>query len=133
MLQPLTEPLVLAVLEKLKLGTSPGADGLPAEVFMALVEECLWPMIWAVQCYLEKVECSLEWVVSLQQNIPKTDPLADLRPITLQQMKFQLPATVVFLQVQDALQPILPFAQQGFMKGRCVLGHIERARLTWES
>ena len=93
-------------------------------------------MLWAVQHCLSCGPHPPEWVVSLQTNIPKTpmaDMLADMRPIALQNVTFKWLATCVLLQVQDALQIVVPAAQKGFMKGRRMLDHIERARLLWDS
>ena len=81
----LSEELVLATLERMKPGTTPGAARLPAEVFMALSEDCV-RTVWAVQHCLQQVACPLERVISLQRNIletPMADMLADLRPIAL--------------------------------------------------
>ena len=62
-----------------------------------------------------------------------TPLLANMRPIALQDVIFQRLATCVLLQPQDALQIVVPAAQAGFMKGRRMLDHIERARLLWDS
>ena len=136
LMQPLTESTVLVALEKMRGGTSPGADGLPTEVFRALAEDCVKPMLWAVQECLRAGGCPPAWVVSLQRNIPKTpmaDMLSDMRPIALQNVVFKWLATVVLIQIQDALQILIPMTQKGFLKGRRMLDHIERARLIWET
>ena len=86
MMISLSEEVVLAALKRTKAGTTPGAARLPAEVFMPLSEECVRPMVWAVQHCLQQVACPLERVISLQRNILKTpmaDTLADLQPIAL--------------------------------------------------
>ena len=120
----------------MKEGSAPGADGLPVEVYKTLQEECVRPMLWAIQECLRVGECPPGWVIPLQRNIPKTptaDMLADMRPIALQNVVFKWLATVVLIQLQDALQIIIPGSQKGFMKGRRMLDHIEKARLMWES
>ena len=85
MMISLSEELVLATMERMKAGTTPGAARLPVEVFMALLEGCVRP-VWAVQHCLQQVAYPLERVISLQRNIletPMAGMLADPRPIAL--------------------------------------------------
>ena len=55
-----------------------------------------------------------------------------MHPIALQIVHFKWLTTVVLMQIQDALQVVVPAAQTGFVRGRQMLYHVMRARLLWE-
>ena len=54
LLRPLTQELVLTALENLKRGSSPGVDGIPAEIFQALPDVFVPRMFQSISEFLQR-------------------------------------------------------------------------------
>ena len=71
LIKPLTEELVLTALEKLKRGSSPGPDGLPAEALMAFPSILVPKMTEMIQQFLAQGKISEKWATAILAPIPK--------------------------------------------------------------
>ena len=87
LLRPLNEELVRRALENMKAGSSPGIDGVPAEIFMALADTLVPRMTQSIARMLQRGAIPPGRALGLLSPIPKEAELMSttaLRPICLQ-------------------------------------------------
>ena len=131
----LTGEVVRAALERMKRGSAPSMDGIPAELYQAYPEIFVPRLLEVMQLFLKRGGVLDSWGTSLLKCLPKfagAERPKDLRPFALQNACLKWISTTILLQVIDALQQIIPPEQKGFLPGRQMLDHIIFARLEWE-
>ena len=132
----LNEDIVVAALERMKRGSAPGMDGIPAEVYQSMPDVFAPKLHEVMQVFLARgggVPDS--WGTSLLKCLPKfagAEKPEDLRPLALQSACLKWVSTVIMLQTIDALQQLIPPEQKGFLPGRHMVDHIVYARSEWE-
>ena len=135
LMKPLSLDVVLAALERLKGGSAPGKDGIPAELYQAFPSVFAPRLLSAMQDFLRVGEVPAEWSVSLMRCLPKfcgAEHPKDMRPIALQQVCLKWVTTTVMLQLSDVWPQVIPPCQKGFVPGRQMLDHVIYARAEWE-
>ena len=88
-----------------------------------------------MQVFLKEGGGTEQWGTSLMKCLPKfarAEWPKDLRPLALQNACLKCIATVVMLQLADALQQLIPQEQTGVLAGRNMVDHIIFARSEWE-
>ena len=115
LIKPLIEELVLTALEKLKRGSSPGPDGLPAEALMAFPSILVPKMIEMIQQFLAQGKISEKWATAILAPIPKEKgsiSVTDLRPLCLQNVLFKWVSMALYLMLQDLILYVTPPEQK---------------------
>ena len=131
----LSADIVVAGLERMKRGSAPGMDGIPAEVYQAMPEVFAPKLHDVMRVFLARGGVPDSWGTSLLKCLPKfagAERPEDLRPLALQNACLKWISTVILLQTIDALQQLIPQEQKGFLPGRHMVDHIVYARSEWE-
>ena len=69
------------------------------------------------------------------KSMPKTaaaEAAKDMQPLVLQNVRLKWVTTVILLQLEPALQQIVPKEQKGFWAGCSMIDHILETRMIWE-
>ena len=133
--RPLTRELVETALGRLPRGSSPGEDGISAEIYQAYPEIFVPRMLDAMQGFVSAGEVPHSWSGAIIRPIPKLPGVpteAATRPICLQNVRIKWVSMIILLQAQDAMAQIIPQQQKGFVRGRCMLDHVIDVRGLWE-
>ena len=136
LLKPVTVGLVLTDLENMKLGTSPGLDGMPAEVFLALGSVTVPRMTAGISRFVQTGKMPAAWAEGLLAPIPKDQGLVSINalpPICLQNVLFQWVTGTAYLVMEDRVAFVTPLGQKAFIKGCFIFDHIWNVRGTWEA
>ena len=135
LMKPLTLEVVVAALERLKGGSAPGKDGIPAEHCQAFPSVFAPRLLLAMQCFLREGGVPAEWSLSLMRCLPKfwgAEQPKDMRPIALQQV---LPEVGDHYSDAAAVRRVAtgdPTLSKGVCIGHQMLDHVIFARAEWE-
>ena len=135
LLRPLNQELVRTALETMKAGSSPGTDGVPAEIFMALADTLAPRMTQSITRMLQRGAIPLGSALGLLSPIPKeagSVSITALRPICLQNVLFKWVSATIYLML-EVVAFVSPAAQKAFIKGRFIFDHVWDARGAWEA
>ena len=135
LLKPLSMELVQTTLENMKQGSSPGLDGMPAEVFIALAGVMVPQMTETIAQLLEQGSRPRAWTEGLVAAIPKNQgsvSINALRPLCLQNVIFKWVTATIYLMMEDLVAYVTPTEQKAFIKGRFIFDHIWNVRGAWE-
>ena len=131
LLRPLTQELVLTALENVKKGSSPGVDGIPAEIFQALLDVFVPRLFQSISEFLHKASVPQDWSLGILSPIPKEQGSVSincLRPICLQNVLLKWLSASLYLMLEDVVAFVTPSEQKAFTKGRLIFDHIWNAR-----
>ena len=136
LLKPLSQELVLAALENMKPGSSPGLDGIPTEVYLAPSETMVPRMMDAIASFVQTGTMPVAWAEGLLAAIPKDQgsvSINALRPLCLQNVLFKWVTATVYLMLEDSVAFVTPPEQKAFIKGRFIFDHMWNVRGSWEA
>ena len=88
----------------MKPGSSPGVDGIPAEIYIQLALAFLQPMTDAIGQFLLQGSIPAGWALGVMSPIPKEQgsiSMNALRPICLQNVIFKWVSAPVLLMMED--------------------------------
>ena len=140
LLRPLSTCLVRTALEKMKCGSTPGVDGIPAEVFMSMPSVFVAPMHDVMSAFLAQDAIPVAWALGVMNPGPKdqgSTSVQTLSPICLQNVIFKWATAIILLMMEDivafAPPPPPPPQQTAFIKHRFIFHHIWNVRGAWEA
>ena len=134
LLRELTPELTLTALENLKRGSSPGMDGLPAEIFQAFETIMVPRMYETLSKFIRQGFVPPSWTTGLLAPIPKekgTIAVTELRPLCLQNVLYKWVTGTLYLMIEDIVRFVTPPEQKAFIRGRFIFDHIWDVRGGW--
>ena len=135
-MRPLTQDLVLAALERMPRGSSPGVDGVITDENKVFPSIFVPRLLTSMQAFLEVGAVPDAWSGCLMRCIPKHSGevgLGDLRPICLQNSCIKWVTQVILLQLEDAFQQLAAPEQKGFMRKCRKIDHVWGVRSLWDT
>lgn len=134
--QPITEEEVRNAISSMKLGKSPGSDGLPIEYYKKFVDT-LAPILTDVIAEAFQVnslpDSFMEAIITLlpKKDRDTTEP-ANFRPVSLLNVDCKILAKVLASRLEKVLPKIIHKDQVGFIKGRSSADNTRRLmHLMW--
>ena len=106
LMRPLSTYLVQIALEKMKRGSAPGVDSIPAEVFMSMPSVFVAPMYDAMSNFLAQGAIPVACALGVINPIPKDQgsiSVQTLRPICLQNVIFKWAWAIILLTTEDVV------------------------------
>jgi exonuclease III len=133
----ITEDCIRMVMKGVPVGKSPGCDGLPYEVYVALSDILLPPMVSAFNeafqageeaCLSDSQRTGIMALLHKGDNKP-VDELSSFRPITLLNCDYKLVARVLVRRLTPMASTVVDATQTAFLPGRWIgdniLSHLE--------
>ena len=124
---PINEEEALTALKKMKNGSAPGPDGIPAEFY-----KVFWPLVQQtlLDCYRYSLEVGSlsisqgKGIISLLHKGKglSREELKNWRPITLTNVDYKILAKLLAIRLQKVIQNLIHPNQYGFVKGRNIAG-----------
>ena len=127
--------LAIAPLNRLKVGPSPGEDGVMASVYQMLREVFLPQMHMTVKKIFNIGTIPSNRVTGLINSVPKVfgiPHVSQVRPIALQNVILKWFSNVLFLMIEPFVDYLVPLSQKGSIRGRKIFDHISDTVVGWQ-
>ena len=127
LLRPYDYPLTVTALHILKIGLSPGEDGICAHFYQTLGEAFLPQMHSDVQRIFDTGVIPPNLVAGLINSVPKVTgvpQVEQLRPFALQNVILKWFSNIPFIMLEPCIDYRVPLSQKGSIRGRKIFEHL---------